>query len=284
MMKAVSDLGPSLKSVAKMAILSRSASINKEKAHGTIIILANGPSLRQTIDENLHLLAASTTMAVNFAANAPDFWMLRPNYYIMVDPYFFERTDQERVKNLWAALAKADWGMTLIVPHSREKQARTLAPDLKVLTINPIGVEGWPWLEALAYKRAWGMPRPRNVLIAAIMAAIQMGYDDIVICGADHSWMQSIWVDDDNCVVTVQPHFYKEDAAHQAQVNSEYRGIPLHEVVHSFYVAFQAYHRIARYARRQGISITNATPGSYIDAFPRKPLLKALSPAEGSQP
>lgn len=271
MMKAVSNLGPSLKSIGKMALLSRCASVSREKAQGSIIILANGPSLRKTIDENLQLLADSTTMAVNFAANAPDFWLIKPKYYILVDPYFFEKLDQERVQLLWDNISKATWGMTLIVPCKKAKMAGRLAGQgIKVLTINPVGVEGWEWLESMAYRHAWGMPRPRNVLIAAIMAAVQMGFADITLCGADHSWMQSIWVDDNNCVVTVQPHFYKEDAKAQQRTNSEYQGIPLHQVVKSFYVAFEAYHRIARYARRHGIAITNATPGSFIDAFPRK--------------
>ncbi len=263
-------IGSSLKSLAKMALLSRCASVKAERARGSIVILANGPSLRATIDEHLVELASVTTMAVNFAANAPDFWQLRPKYYILVDPYFFEKLDQERVAKLWENLSRSDWGLTLIVPCAKTKQAEALAGDrVKIRTINPVGVEGWQWLENLAYKKAWGMPRPRNVLIAAIMAAVQMGYSRITLCGADHSWMQSIWVDDNNCVVTVQPHFYKEDTQDQQRTNSEYQGIPLHQVVHSFYVAFEAYHRIARYARRHGLEIINATPGSYIDAFPR---------------
>lgn len=273
--EVLNNLGPSLKSIGKIIFLTHGVSIKKEKAKGKIYILANGPSLRKAIDDNLPELVANTTMAVNFAANAPEFWEIRPKYYMLLDPYFFEKFDQDRVKMLWNNLFRVNWPLTLIVPYVKgwtmEKYINEEnLKNITIRTINPVGVEGWHWLESLAYKKAWGMPRPRNVLIAAIMAAIQMGYDDIILFGADHSWMQSIWVDDNNCVVTVQPHFYKEDDADQARTNSEYAGIPLHEVIKSFYVAFEGYHRIARYANKHGISITNATPGSFIDAFPRK--------------
>lgn len=273
--EAINNFGPSLKSIGKMIFLSHPASVKKVKAQGSISILANGPSLRQTLDNQLAQLKETNTMAVNFAANTPEFWELKPNYYIIVDPYFFVKMDQERVKKLWDNICDVKWPMSLIVPFDQaeyvEKYFKACEiTNVTIRSINPVGVEGWHWLENLAYKRGWGMPRPRNVLIAAIMAAIQMGFEDIVLYGADHSWMQSIWVDDNNCVVTVQPHYYKEDEESQKQVNSEYSGIPLHEVVHSFYVAFQAYHRIARYARGHSVTIINATPGSFIDAFPRK--------------
>jgi hypothetical protein len=108
------------------------------------------------------------------------------------------------------------------------------------------------------------------VLIPAIMAGIWLGYKEISIVGADHSWMQSIWVDDNNNVVSVQPHFYKDDEKEQKRVDSEYKGYRLHQIINSFYVAFKSYHNIERFARSRGVKIYNATQGSYIDAFERR--------------
>lgn len=71
-------------------------------------------------------------------------------------------------------------------------------------------------------------------------------------------------------MVSVQPHFYKEDDDEKKRVVNEYRSYRLHQILESFRVAFESYHRIARYARRAGVNIYNATPGSYIDAFERK--------------
>lgn len=113
------------------------------------------------------------------------------------------------------------------------------------------------------------MPRPRNVLIPSLMLAIAMGYAEIVVVGADHTWMQTLSVTDDNEVVSVQPHFYNDGKEEQARVRHEYRNYRLHQIVESFAVAFKSYHDIANFATSRGVSIINATPGSFIDAFPR---------------
>ena len=105
------------------------------------------------------------------------------------------------------------------------------------------------------------MPRPRNVLIPSIMLAIASGYRRIIITGADHSWMKTISVTDDNEVVSVQPHFYAESDSEQKRIRHDYSNRPLHDVVESFAVAFRSYHEIASYARKLGVEILNATPG-----------------------
>jgi hypothetical protein len=237
--------------------------------------MGNGPSLRNTINDNADALARHPLMAVNFAANAPQFADLHPAYYILVDPFFFSGGTAENLVKLWHNLASVSWQMTLIVPRKyTTKIPSTVSSkqNITIKTINCVGVEGYAWFERLAYGSRLAMPRPRNVLIPAIMAAIWLGYNDITIVGADHSWMQSIWVDDQNRVVSVQPHFYKDDSKEQQRVNSEYEGYRLHQIINSFYVAFKSYHQIERYAQTSNISIKNATPGSYIDAFPRTTL------------
>ena len=71
-------------------------------------------------------------------------------------------------------------------------------------------------------------------------------------------------------MVSVQPHFYKDNEAEHERVKSVYRDIRLHEIIYSFYVAFKAYFAVERFARRCGAVIYNSTPGSFIDAFPRR--------------
>ena len=116
------------------------------------------------------------------------------------------------------------------------------------------------------------MPRPRNVLIPSIMIGIWLGYSEIRLLGADHSWLKTISVDDNNRVVSIQPHFYQEDSREQQRIRTAYLSLPLHKVLESFHIAFRSYHRIRRFADTQGIRIINSTPGSFIDAFDRAPI------------
>ncbi len=96
-----------------------------------------------------------------------------------------------------------------------------------------------------------------------------MGYDTVYVAGADHSWMRTLAVDDNNEVVAIQEHFYKESGQEQQRVSHEYKGYRLHQIVESMAIAFRSYHRIENYARVKGVAIYNVTPVSYIDAFER---------------
>ncbi len=268
----LSAFPPSIKSLAKLILLSRSVKLPKADTE-TMVIMANGPSLNETLRDNADALRRLPTLAVNFAANADIFFDIKPCYYLMVDPVFFgDDTNVPALRQLRDNLTRVDWQMTLLVPRRQASLIANLIklnPHVDITPINVVGIEGWHWLENFAYDHALGMPRPRNVLIPAIMTAIAIGYKNIIITGADHSWMKTLSVDDQNHVISVQPHFYKDHAEEQRRVDTTYRGLRLHDVVYSFYIAFKSYHNIARYARHRHIDIINATPGSYIDAFTR---------------
>lgn len=83
-----SKTGQSLKSIVKVALQSRHATISKADRGGRrLIILGNGPSLADNIARDMDILSATDTLAVNFAGNTPDFISLRPKYYLLMDPH-----------------------------------------------------------------------------------------------------------------------------------------------------------------------------------------------------
>ncbi|MGM9845559.1 MAG: 6-hydroxymethylpterin diphosphokinase MptE-like protein [Muribaculaceae bacterium] len=259
------------KSLAKIMLQSRRCRLKRRCRADALVILANGPSLRTTIDTRIDTLRKYSTLAVNFAANAPEFQLLKPDYYVLADPHFFVRTDMDNVQRLWTNIAAAQWGITLFVPtRYRAAALRLGGENIKVYTFNAVGVEGFKCIERWAFHHNLGMPRPRNVLIPAIMIALAIGFREIYLTGADHSWLKTISVNDSNEVVSIQPHFYKEESKEQARVISEYKGYHLHDILDSFRIAFRSYHSIRAYADAIGAKIFNATQGSFIDAFERK--------------
>ena len=103
------------------------------------------------------------------------------------------------------------------------------------------------------------------------------------MAGADHSWLQEIFVDDDNEVLLSQKHFYDKQAAKQKHYRDMsvaqpmYRGgsaqsRKLHEVLEKFYYTFRSYWTLRKYAESKAIEVINITPNSYIDAFKKAPL------------
>ena len=273
---AFSKLADSLVSLAKVVLLSKGASPSSKVGKGKeLVILGNGPSLRETIDKDFEFLTTHDLMAVNFAALSPEFIRLRPKYYILADGHFFNslHTDNN-VKKLWEVFGHISWPLTLFVP-SRYKHfvqplmMHTSGINLRYYNLTP--VEGFKWLSHKLFAAGLGMPRPRNVLIPAIMEGIRLGYDKIILCGADHSWTKTLDVDDENFVISIQPHFYEDNEEEHRRVRETYKGLKLHDVLGSMTVAFRSYWEIADYAKSRKVEIINATPGSMIDAFKRSP-------------
>lgn len=268
-------LAKSIKSVGKLLLSTHKAKYPRKERDKALLILGNGPSLSTTIAEYGDYIASGAidAIAVNFAANAPEFKMLRPKYYILADPHFFANADDVNVARLITNLCEVDWEMTLYLPFAARKGCKIASTEyLTVEYYNAIGIEGFAWLEKWAFDRRRGMPRPRNVLIPAIMTGIGMGYSEIYVAGADHTWTATLHVDEENHVCSHQPHFYKEDDKEVKRIRTEYLKYPLHSIIYSFYLAFKAYHIIENYAHKVGVKIYNSTPGSMIDAFPRRPL------------
>ncbi|MCM1522445.1 MAG: hypothetical protein NC039_07320 [Muribaculaceae bacterium] len=267
---ALSLLTKSAKSLVKMAVQSRKPSVTcSDRGDRRLIIMGNGPSLAQNISEDMATLKSEDTLAVNFAANAPEFTEIAPRYYLLCDPHFFTSAGSDpNVRKLYDRMQTlVDWPMTLFIPNGVKFELTN--PNIKIERFNPVGVEGFRWVERMAYGSGLGMPRPRNVLIPAIMTGILAGYRKIVILGADHSWTRTLSVSDDNEVQSIQPHFYKDNDSEKARVTSVYRDVRLHDIMLSFHLAFKSYHAIERYAKSKGVEIINATPGSFIDAFIR---------------
>ena len=277
-MGKIKDMIDAAASFGKVMLLSRRPSAAGDLKKERLIIMGNGPSLRETIARHSDILKESDTLAVNFAANADSYRELKPNLYVLADPHFFRvgddgKSSDPNVVRLWDNIASTDWPMTLYVPCKAQLPdavARNVHMAVRRYNLTPgEGMRGpVHWL----YRHGLAMPRPRNVLIASIMVALREGYRDIYIVGADHTWSRDLWVDDRNRVISVQKHFYKDNDKEFERVAQEYAGYHLHDILNSLTIAFRSYHRIADYAESIGAKITNCTPGSFIDAFPRADL------------
>ena len=271
-----SNLSSSIKSVGKILLKSRSSKISRRDNDQPLIILANGPSLNATMAESLETLRHFPTMTVNFAPCTDMFFAIKPEFHILADPLFFAENKSQKIEDMYAAMRGVDWKLTLLVPADcKDRLPKSVLKNnayINVETFNFVGLEGFDFFKNLLYDKKKGMPRPRNVLVPALMCGIWLGFKEIYIAGADHSWMQTISVDENNNVISVQPHYYKEDASEQKRVDTAYRDYRLHQIVESFAIAFKSYHEVNRYAECRNVKIYNSTPGSFIDAFPRRPL------------
>lgn len=267
--RQVENAGLSVKSLVKCLLSSRRVKY-QHSDRDALIIMGNGPSLNETIAESAERLLKTDLLAVNFAANTPVFRQFKPRYYVLADPHFFNAA-QPNVEELKKNLRAVDWPMTLFIPFGC-KPLNIENSNITVERFNMIGAEGFGSIKSRLYRWRRAMPRPRNVLIPSIMIAIWLGYKNIYIAGADHTWTKTLAVSDNNEVISIQPHFYKDEKTELNRAATVYKNVRIHEILESFSIAFKAYHDIERFARSQGVRVCNVTPGSFIDAFERSTL------------
>lgn len=258
-----------------------------------LLILGNGPSLKDLLKFEKNYLHAKDLVCVNYFARTEEYTSLKPNIYVICSPEYFTKEEKEdfaieRQRTLDTIAEKTTWPMVFCIPAIAKKSSFWRSkfekhPNIKLFYMATTPIEGFKCFEHWAFRSKLGMPRPHNVLIPAIYLAINLPYQKIEIAGADHSWLQEIYVDDDNEVLLSQKHFYDKQASKQVHYRDMSKAQPmynggstqtrkLHEVLEKFYYTFRSYWTLKSFAESSGKELLNITPNSYIDAFKRKTL------------
>jgi len=249
------------------------------------IILGNGPSLSQNLENNLDLLMNRLLICVNYFPKSPYFQQLKPQILIVCDPQFWKSTYPPDVvderNRLYCRLAETvDWNLYFFVPMRAKKHNNSFSvfksnKHIKIVYYNATPIEGFTFFKNLGFRKKLGMPRPRNVLIPTIHLAILLKIKKIVILGAEHSWINELYVDKNNNVLLRQKHFYKErvEAKPFLLFGKEAR---MPDLMKEFFYVFSAYFDLQRFSEYMGVEVINCAPVSYIDAFKKQDLKEAL--------
>lgn len=234
----------------------------------TCSILGNGPSLRAVLEENHQQFLGQDLFVVNFFAFSDYFEMLKPTYYILTDNIFFKDTLSQNVSKLLTCFQSLSWDIILFIPTGRDATLfiSTIKknPHIHIMHYNMTPLKGYKLMEYALYKQNLGMPRPQNVLNTSIFLAINLNYKTINLYGADHSWLKTLHVNDDNIVCFEDSHFYSDKSlSRKGDIGS------LSFLLSLYVMAFDTHLRLQDYAQSLGIDILNHTSGSYIDAYKR---------------
>lgn len=246
------------------------------------IIMGNGPSLKHHLTADKELLQNSVTMAVNHFAYSDHYTEIKPNFYCLMDPALYRKTDNPKLRKnqqkLFSLLnTQTTWDMNAVFPAdlnqlNLEKELYSNNVHLMMCNIFP-GYSARPGRH-LAYRSGFFMPPITNVLCVATFLAVNMGYRNIYLIGAEHSWSECLRVNNENTLCITNHHFTGE--SHERPVIAFKRGsrrpIRIYEMFRSLSKTFFSYALLEEYARSRGVKIYNATPNSYIDAFERKAL------------
>lgn len=239
----------------------------------TLIILANGPSLKSNLANNTIDFANAAICVVNDFARFPIFKQLKPEYYVLADPFYFTDLSNPRNIEIHSNFDAIDWKMNLYIPFQSYKLLKDKIenPNITIIPFHTQPYYGWKRLEYKLYSANLSMPRPQNVLIPAIFIGINNGFKKIELYGVDHSWTEEIRVNNKNEVCFLYAHFFDDKKPdlkpwHKGTGQPVYK---MHEILRDLAWMFDGYHRLQSYAESKGCRIINNTPDSFIDAFER---------------
>lgn len=263
-----------LLSIVKVLVLTRPYSKLPIAAEQQCFILGNGPSLNKFLEQH-HTYTNATFFCVNHFPSSEAYSKVRPANCVWLDPAFYLYEHPLAEKTIQAIVANTTWQVNLFIPTlGRNKLlAKRLASNsnIKVKYFNYTVIQGFQWFRNFLFRLNLGMPQCQNVLSAAIFLALNSGYKQIFLFGADHSWINDLVVLEDNQLYMKSTHFYTEQSKTQLVVLKDKGGKKrlLTDFLSSATLAFGSYYLLEAYAKARGSRIINATEGSYIDAFER---------------
>ena len=251
------------------------------------IILGNGPSLKNVLSEHLSSLSSQILWTVNKFPATEYYTVLKPAYFLFVASGYYKsesiKHEQDtRDEIIDALITKTTWNIIVFCPNESKRYPSFISrlnsnKFIKIVFFNKTPVEGLEIFNNFFYRFAWGMPRPHNVLIPAIIQAINMGYKEINVVGADHSWLPLISVNYKNEALINQQHFYQDKEGSNGKMYRNSVPRRLHEILEKLMLSFRSYFELENYAKSRGINIYNCTPNSFIDSFERKDLKSVFS-------
>ena len=279
----LSTLFASLLSLVKVAIRGRHATQLPTRQLPLCSVLGNGPSLNESLTDQLDFIRQTEIVCVNNFAHSPAFAQLRPQNYVISDPNYFvfteQTTDRDDIRRTLAVfLEQVDWPMTLYVPHFAKgsylpgKIERGNA-SIRVVYFNYTVVSGFKPMTYWLYEKGLGMPRAQTVIIAALTLMVNRKFDTIYLFGADTSWHEQIRLNDQNQLLIKQIHFYDKptDVRHEPVYSDKHRQrtFSMASQFLSLHKVFRGYEILRDYADHRHVTILNASAKSYIDAFDR---------------
>jgi hypothetical protein len=243
------------------------------------IILGNGPSLKQSLQKYPDFFKRHPLICVNGFSLSNEYQELKPAYYVMQDPAFWLNTD-ENIKRIFdAIIQKTTWKLHLLIPSKARKfpiiqLLEKSNPTIRISFFNYTVFKGFTGISHFFYKRNLAMPQSRNVMMPSLFLCINMRFKNVYIVGADHTWHENMYVNEQNQLMVKHVHFFnnQESVSYVPFYKDEHKA-EIFRVAEFFYelaTAFHGYGVIKKYGNLCHTNIYNCSETSFIDDFERR--------------
>lgn len=243
-----------------------------------VVVLANGPSLKTSLEQHPDFFKKHPLMVVNTFSITAAYTQLQPEYYVILDPFFWKGKTEVILNTIRCLEEKTSWEMTLFVPQHALKTPIFTAlqqknPNIRIQQFNYTVYKGFQSTGHWFYRKNLAMPQSHNVSIASLFLAVNMGYKEVFLVGADHTWHENLHVNEQNILCTKDIHFYDEKPVTTYKpFLKEGRPNETQKTYEFFWIwsrTFLGYWQVNDYAVYHHCRIRNASEVSFIDAFER---------------
>lgn len=202
---------------------------------------------------------------------------LKPAYYVLLDPSFWESSTDFLSNTLKGIAQKTTWKLQLLLPVQAAKSPYLSEikanKNIQICYYNYTVYKGFEGLGHMLFKKNLCMPQSQNVLVAAIFLSINLGFKEVFLTGADHTWHESLHVDENNVLCIKDVHFYENETSIKykpfiADLDTK-RTHRVDEIFAIWSKTFYGYIALNSYANYRQVQILNASELSFIDAFKR---------------
>lgn len=224
-------------SIKVRRVLKRNNKLTKN--HDRCFIILNGPSLKQT---DITKITNADTITVNFFYKSKDYMTFESDFHVVMDGAFFSPENFDYLQSIIMGKKRTKLFVKSSAFGLFEENDRVFALYSKKVQYG----------NYLSFDLEKNMTAAINVSITALQIALNFGYKEIYLVGADFSEfiMKNGRVE----------HFYSEDKTSEEVLRKG-------DELRWFSLAYFHHYAIRKWADCNGVKIYNASPDSYLDAY-----------------
>jgi hypothetical protein len=254
--------------------------IRFNKVKDKIVVLGNGPSLKEDIELIDKEVDTSDFVCVNNFATSNYYERFKPTMYVFLDSYFFSKKAhddwiRQRELTFQAIEEKTSWKMQIFLPLGADENVLSKIiknTNVEILKIKTIGVFYKKYDRFTSFFLNTGLfgPAQNNVLLYSIYLSIWANYKKIDIYGADMTIYKNIDVNKNNDLVFKRSYFNEKDCYELLKTGPLKENSPrISNMMFSAYRIFLQHEILHEYAVSKSIFVTNRSSTSLIDSYPR---------------
>ncbi|MDR1881453.1 MAG: hypothetical protein LBR26_01560 [Prevotella sp.] len=240
------------------------------RCHEELLVIANGPSFLEIIDQCLNYRNNVDVYSMNSATLAEWFFVFCPDYHMICDHCDFNTSlpngliHKDTVERGWSMFDKVDWSLQCSVPYEYVSATKNLV-DNQFIKITGCSLFELPEnhpepMKALS--NGYYIIGTANSVVRSLCMALVAGYKTIWLAGADATLINSFYTDEFCRIYRQFSHSYESP-----QVFPDY--LNLKERMRMNFNFISQLEFVKKLAEQNDVQIVNLSMKSLLDTFPK---------------